>query len=641
MPRRKESTKVGEGSLDLSNGTHGSSSSGSPPSGSPPQTLLWASQARYNEGETWSSGKDLRLRQFSICTGGNDLLVEAELKLNAGEHVGLVGRNGVGKTTLMKAMASGAIPNWPQGLRTFMVEQETELSELLPLQVVLDSDPVKKEIKEEEEFLLQQLEECDNDEDMDLFNSALQELYDQLAEVEQQGPGGGEEKRALEVLAEVGFKKNMLEKPISALSGGWRMRVSLACALFLQPDLLLLDEPTNHLDLRAIIWLQTFLRRYEGTFVVVSHDRMFLNAVCTEIMHFHRCGLKYYPGNYEAFQQARSDITKKKGKLQENLDKKRQSYLKSIQNIEKAAARNKRNEKMSGIAASRRKKYERVGLEKTEDGKKWNCQSHGYRPGSINANAGGWKGRKRTAGVVSEAPDPAIVFHLPAPPPLSIDSRVSLMQLKNVSFSYQRNGPNVIDNIDFSLYPGDRVSFLGPNGSGKSTLMNLLGGVTKPTKGEVIFSPSVKLGYFCQHTTENLEASLSPLQYMEQSYPNAKTSEIRSYLGRYGLASELATRHIGELSGGQKTRAELAKITFCEPHILLLDEPTNHLDLDTIDALIEALSEFKGAIVFVSHNQHMLLSLESVMYEVKKGKVLIFEGSLEDRIQLAAGQTKR
>ena len=292
---------------------------------------------------------------------------------------------------------------------------------------------------------------------------------------------------------------------------------------------------------------------------------------------------------------------------------------------------------MSGVAASRRKKYDRVGLEKTEEGKKWNCQEHGFRPGSINANGGGWKGRKRTAGLVCEAPDPAIVFHLPPPPPLSIDSRVSLMQLKNVSYLYNpRKGPNVVDSVDFSLYPGNRVSLLGPNGSGKSTFMNLLGGKTKPTKGEITIAPSVKLGYFSQHTTENLEASLSPLQYMEQSHPNAKTQDIRSYLGRYGLGSELALRAIRELSGGQKTRVELAKITFNAPHVLLLDEPTNHLDLDTIDALIEALSDFKGAIVFVSHNQHLLLSLESVMYEVKNGKVLVFEGSLEDRIAIAA-----
>jgi ATPase subunit of ABC transporter with duplicated ATPase domains len=427
----------------------------------------------------------------------------------------------------------------------------------------------------------------------------------------------------------------MLEKPISSLSGGWRMRVSLACALFLEPDLLLLDEPTNHLDLRAILWLQGFLRNYEETFIVVSHERMFLNAVCTEIMHFHRCGLKYYPGDYEAFQQAREDIVKKKGKLQELLDKKRESYLKSIKNIEKAAAKNKRNEKMSGIAASRKKKYERVGLEKTEDGKKWNCQKHGFRPGSINANAGGWKGRKRTAASVAEAPDPAIVFHLLAPPPLLIDSRVPLMQLKKVCFSYGPKAPTVIDSVDFSLYPGDRVSLLGPNGCGKSTLMNLLGGKTKPTKGEISFAPSVVLGFFCQHTTENLDPSLTPLKYLEEVYPNAKTSEIRSYLGRYGLGSELALRRIGDLSGGQKTRVELARVSFCAPHVLLLDEPTNHLDLDTIDALIESLSEFKGAVVFVSHNQHMLLSLESVMYEIKKGKVSTFDGSLEDRIALA------
>ena len=254
---------------------------------------------------------------------------------------------------------------------------------------------------------------------------------------------------------------------------------------------------------------------------------------------------------------------------------------------------------------------------------------------SINANEGGWKGRKRTAGSVAEAPDPAIVFHLPPPSNLSVDSRVPLMQLKGVSFAYSRRGPNVIDNIDFSLYPGDRVCFLGPNGSGKSTLMNLLGGTTKPTKGEISTAPSVKVGYFCQHTTENLDPNLSALEYMENAYPGRK-GEIRSYLGRYGLGSELALRRIGELSGGQKTRVELAKISFGEPHVLMLDEPTNHLDLDTIDALIEAVAEFKGAVVLVSHNQHMLLSLESVMYQVKNGKVPVFEGSLEDRIVLAA-----
>ena len=233
-----------------------------------------------------------------------------------------------------------------------------------------------------------------------------------------------------------------------------------------------------------------------------------------------------------------------------------------------------------------------------------------------------------------ETPDPAIVFHLPSPP-LSIDSRVPLMQLKGVSFAYSPRGAKVIDNIDFSIYAGDRVCFLGPNGSGKSTLMNLLGGKRTPTRGEITTAPSVKVGYFCQHTTENLDQEMTPLRLMEEAYPGRK-GEIRSYLGRYGLGSELALRKIGELSGGQKTRVELARISFAEPHVLLLDEPTNHLDLDTIDALIEAVAEFKGAVVFVSHNQHMLLSLESVMYEVKKGKVPVFEGSFEDQIMLAA-----
>mmetsp|Transcript_44776 Transcript_44776/g.62741 ORF Transcript_44776/g.62741 Transcript_44776/m.62741 type:complete len:652 (+) Transcript_44776:124-2079(+) len=648
MPRRKQSSKVSGASCNLSSNTStsassstsaaasASSSSSSSSSSDVGETYVWASQARYNEGESFSAGKDVNLRQVSISTGGKDLLIEADLKLNLNEHYGLVGRNGIGKTTLLKVIASGLIPCWPQGLRTFLVEQEMVGSDSLPLQVVLESDPLKKKFKEEEEWILDLLEDpLTSEEESDQLNERLQELYEYQAELDQIGPAGTEA-RALEVLKELGFTKRMMEKPLSAMSGGWRMRVSLACALFFEPDLLLLDEPTNHLDLRAILWLQDFLTKYEGTFVVVSHDRMFLNAVCGEIIHFHKHRLTYFPGNYEAFQSARQDIIKKTGRLQELLDKKRQNYLKTIQNIERAAARNKKNEKMSGMAASRKKKYLRVGLEKTVDGKKWNCQTHGCRLGSINANGGGWKGRNRTAASVAEQPDPPVTFHFFSPPVASgMDARTPVIQFRKVSFSYGRGKEEkkLFENVDFSVYPTSKICILGPNGSGKSTFLNILAGKLKPRRGEAVISPGIRVGYFCQHTAENLDLSKSPIEYLAEKYPQTKIQDLRGYLGRFGVGSDIALRKMADLSGGQKSRVELACVTFAEPQVLVLDEPTNHLDLDTIDALIDALGEYKGAIIFVTHNQHMLLSFATnECYELRRGTFSRVESSVEAKL---------
>ena len=372
--------------------------------------------------------------------------------------------------------------------------------------------------------------------------------------------------------------------------------VSLACAIFLNPDILLLDEPTNHLDLEAIIWLQDYLQDYDGTLVIVSHDRSFLDSISTEIIHFHRKQLKYYPGNYESFTVARDDIIKKKSRIQEQLDKKREDYKRTIMNLQKAARQNKRNEKMLGVAASRKKKLNRIGLEKTEDGKKWNCQTHGYRPGSINANGGGWKGRGRSAASVAEPPEPAVSFKFPAPLPLAVDDRTPILQARGVCFSYatpssspsplapaekskgggkgavatkKQKKPLSFENIDLSLSKRSRVTLLGRNGGGKSTILKLLVGELAPTKGEVIRIPNLNVGYYSQHVTDIINVEVSALAYMLEQYPKEKPLDMRTYLGKFGLKGDVALQPIKDISGGQKSRLALANILFSQPQVII------------------------------------------------------------------------
>jgi len=450
------------------------------------------------------------------------------------------------------------------------------------------------------------------------------------------------------------------------------MRVSLARALFLHPDVLMLDEPTNHLDLPSVLWLQAFLSMYDGCVVVVSHDRAFLNAVATHIIHFHHMQLFYYPGNYDAFEKARGDKLTKNVHTQHSLDRQRAKWEEGIKKMEQAARRNVKDQKRGSQVAQRRKKLLKWGQQKTDDGKKWNCQKHGYRPGSTNENAAGWgKNRKMQRRSLVEAPPAKFTFSFPADIP--VQGGGPLLQLRDVSFSYppatpeeaaarkralenpvvaevgskhskKRGGrggkrgrkgnkapvveaprPHLLNNMTLDIACRSRLGVLGANGAGKSTLLKLLNGELTPCSGEVKRHPRLKVATFAQHHVNQLELALTPLQHMCKTYPLAKEQELRNHLGGFGLGGGLALRPIGTMSGGQKSRVVFATLTYTNPHILILDEPTNHLDFVALKALMDALKGFDGGVILVSHSQELISNVCNVLVEVRKGRATRLE----------------
>lgn len=606
----------------------------------------------------------------TIAIKSVELLNQATLRLRPARRYGIVGRNGVGKSTLLRRIANGSIEGFPEDLRCLHVRQEAGASEQTAFEAVLAADVTRTALLAEEAELMAQ----------EATEETARRLTEVLAELDDIEAETAEE-RARAILVGLQFSTKKMNMPTKALSGGWRMRVALARALFLRPDMLMLDEPTNHMDLPAVLWLQAYLQTYDGTVIVVSHDKGFLNAVATEIIHFHKQQLFYYPGNYDAFKKARDDKHLKKVHIQHSLDKQRAHWEASVKKMATAAAKNPKDSKRGHQAAVRKKKLQKFGAQKTEDGKKWNCQKHsGMRPGSIVANTGGWKGRKMTRTSIVEAPPPKFSFEFPADFPVSGGG--PLLQLRDVSFSYpaatpeeaarraaraaeidaeakleeaaisakgprhhgrkkrkggmanaktpRRRGKHLLNNITMDIACRSRVGILGANGAGKSTLLALLTGALTPCSGERLQHRNLKIATFAQHHVDQLKLALTPLEHMCATYPLAKPQELRKHLGGFGLAAGLAVRPMGTLSGGQKSRVVFATITYTSPHMLILDEPTNHLDFSTIDALQDALKAFDGGVVLVSHSQSLIGGLCNVLYEVKRGFV--------DRVESSFGE---
>ncbi|XP_031248783.1 ABC transporter F family member 3 [Pistacia vera] len=532
--------------------------------------------------------KDIHMENFNVSVGGRDLIVDGSVTLSFGRHYGLVGRNGTGKTTFLRHMAMHAIDGIPPNCQILHVEQEVVGDDTSALQCVLNTDIERTQLLEEEASLLAQQRELDFEDatekingsmDKDAIAQRLAEIYKRLDAID----ADSSEARAATILAGLSFSPEMQRKATKTFSGGWRMRIALARALFIEPDLLLLDEPTNHLDLHAVLWLESYLVKWPKTFIVVSHAREFLNTVVTDILHLHGQKLNSYKGNYDTFERTREEQMKNQQKAFEANERSR-SHMQAF--IDKF----RYNAKRASLVQSRIKALDRMG----------------YVDEVVN--------------------DPDYKFEFPTP-----DDRPGppIISFSDASFGYP-GGPILFKNLNFGIDLDSRIAMVGPNGIGKSTILKLIAGELQPSSGTVFRSAKVRIAVFSQHHVDGLDLSSNPLLYMMRCFPGVPEQKLRAHLGSFGVTGNLALQPMYTLSGGQKSRVAFAKITFKKPHIILLDEPSNHLDLDAVEALIQGLVLFQGGILMVSHDEHLISGSVEDLWVVSEGRVAPFHGTFLD-----------
>ncbi|MBN3052904.1 ABC transporter ATP-binding protein [Pectobacterium brasiliense] len=515
---------------------------------------------------------------LQIRRGVRVLIDNATATVNPGQKVGLVGKNGCGKSTLLSLLkgeisADGGSATFPQNWSLAWVNQETPALDKPALDYVIDGD---REFRQLEAALQTANEENDG--------NAIATLHGKLDAIQ----AWTIQARASSLLNGLGFSQSQLQQPVSAFSGGWRMRLNLAQALICRSDLLLLDEPTNHLDLDAVIWLEKWLKNYTGTLVLISHDRDFLDPVVTKILHIEQQSLNEYTGNYSSFERQRATRLAQQQSLYEHQQERVAHLQHYIDRFRAQATKAKQ-------AQSRIKMLERMEM---------------IAPAHV---------------------DNPFRFSFRAPESLPNP----LMKMEKVSAGY--NDKLILESIKLNLVPGSRIGLLGHNGAGKSTLIKLLAGTLAPLKGEIGLAKGVKLGYFAQHQLEFLRADESPLQHLVRLAERETEQQLRDYLGGFGFQGDKVTEITERFSGGEKARLVLALIVWQRPNLLLLDEPTNHLDLDMRQALTEALIDFEGALVVVSHDRHLIRSTTDDLYLVHDQKVEPFDGDLEDYQQWLVG----
>ncbi len=510
----------------------------------------------------------LRIEGLTYRIGPRTLFNNADAAINEGHRVGFVGRNGAGKTTLLNMITGSIIPDtgvidYPKRWRIGITRQEAPSGTQNLVDTVMSAD--------RELVKLNQEAETATDPDR------IAEIHTRLHEKEAHRA----QSRAARILAGLGFSEAEMQRPCDEFSGGWRMRVALAGLLFTQPDLLLLDEPTNHLDLEACLWLEEYLKRYQGTILIVSHDRGLLNRVVNQILHLDDTRLKLYTGGYDRFEVGfRAQLERIASECA------RQEAQRA--HIQKFVDRFRYKATKARQAQSRLKMLERMEPlpERTEDG--------------------------------------SVAFTFPDPKPLA----PPLYSIDNASIGY--DGTAVLNKVSFRLDLDDRVALLGANGNGKSTLIKLLAGRLEAMSGHVVRSKKLRVGYFAQHQTDELDFSATPLIELSRKRPKDLEVKLRSHLGRFGFSQERADTRTGDLSGGEKARLLFAMMSCDDPHILLLDEPTNHLDVVAREALVQAINAFEGAVVIVSHDPHVIELTADRLWLVDQGTVAPYEGDLDD-----------
>lgn len=500
--------------------------------------------------------------------GGRLLFDGASLSLNEGERIGLVGRNGIGKSTLF-GLITGALS--PEGgsinvhprARVGEVAQEAPSGDTSLIDTVLAANP--------ELVRLQHAVETEKD------PNALAEIHARLIDI----GAASARARAGAILSGLGFDQATMEGPVSALSGGWRMRVALAGVLFAQPDLLLLDEPSNYLDFEGVIWLKNYLRSYPYSLILISHDRDVLNAVATGIVHLSGGKLTSYRGNYDRFERTRAENLARQSKEQAR-NQARRAHLQSFVDRFRAQATK------ASQAQSRLKMLQRL------------------------------------ADNPPPPPEQAISLHFPTPENLS----PPLIHLDDVAAGYKPGQP-VLQHLNLRLDPDDRVALLGVNGAGKSTFAKLLAGELAPQGGTINRAKKLSVGHFAQHQLDALRPGETPYQHMAALMPNAAQSQVRAVLGRFAIGAHHADRPVESLSGGEKARLLFALISRKAPALLILDEPTNHLDIQAREALLESLNDYQGAVLLISHDWHLISAAADRLWLAEGGTIRAYEGDLD------------
>ncbi|XP_028642324.1 ATP-binding cassette sub-family F member 1 isoform X2 [Grammomys surdaster] len=527
------------------------------------------------------NASDIKLEKFSISAHGKELFVNADLYIVAGRRYGLVGPNGKGKTTLLKHIANRAL-SIPPNIDVLLCEQEVVADETPAVQAVLRADTKRLRLLEEEKRLQGQLEQGD-----DTAAEKLEKVYEELRAT---GAAAAEAK-ARRILAGLGFDPEMQNRPTQKFSGGWRMRVSLARALFMEPTLLMLDEPTNHLDLNAVIWLNNYLQGWRKTLLIVSHDQGFLDDVCTDIIHLDTQRLHYYRGNYMTFKKMYQQKQKELLKQYEKQEKK-------LKELKAGGKSTKQAEKQTKEVLTR----------KQQKCRRKNQDEESQDPPEL----------------LKRPKEYTVRFTFPDPPPLS----PPVLGLHGVTFGYEGQKP-LFKNLDFGIDMDSRICIVGPNGVGKSTLLLLLTGKLTPTNGEMRKNHRLKIGFFNQQYAEQLHMEETPTEYLQRSF-NLPYQDARKCLGRFGLESHAHTIQICKLSGGQKARVVFAELACREPDVLILDEPTNNLDIESIDALGEAINEYKGAVIVVSHDARLITETNCQLWVVEEQSVSQIDGDFDD-----------